>query len=54
LLHFSEVSILIESKYDNSEIELHVSYLVSNATWTPKYDMRVLSEDKSIKVITSY
>ena len=32
------------------EIQLLVSYVVSNASWTPKYDLRVSSADRTMQV----
>ena len=51
LLSFnSEIAILVESKSDDTEVYLYVSYLVNNASWLPKYDIRVFSKDKSMIV----
>ena len=33
-----------------TEVILQVSYIVSNASWSPLYDLRVFSSDKSMKV----
>ena len=33
-----------------TEVELTVSYVVSKAKWTPKYDIRVFSNDGKLKV----
>ena len=44
-----EVNILIES-YEEEEVKLFVSYVVSDAGWLPKYDLRVHSRDKNLKV----
>lgn len=44
-----ELSILLDAK-QNGRIELHVSYVVSNARWSPKYDVRVNSESKRMQV----
>jgi hypothetical protein len=55
LVHFSdlfscrELSILVDSPED-AEIELYVSYIVYEAKWTPKYDVRVFTNDKQLKV----
>ena len=46
----SEITILVESKSDDTEVYLYVSYLVNNASWIPKYDIRVFSKDKSMIV----
>ena len=32
------------------EIQLLVSYVVSNASWTPKYDLRVASAERTMQV----
>lgn len=32
------------------QIHLRVSYLVSNASWKPKYDIRVSSKERTMKV----
>eukprot|EP00116_Pleurobrachia_bachei_P005337 sb/3465599/ len=45
-----EVEILIEA-YDQEDIKLFVSYVVSDAGWVPKYDLRVHSRDKNLKVL---
>jgi uncharacterized protein (TIGR02231 family) len=45
-----EIVILVESpplKIDN-QVTLLISYVVYNASWTPKYDIRVFSKDKSM------
>ena len=39
----SEIHILIESDKENNELDLYITYLVQNARWTPKYDIRVKS-----------
>jgi uncharacterized protein (TIGR02231 family) len=47
-----EIVILVESpplKIDN-QVTLLISYVVYNASWTPKYDIRVFSKDKSMIV----
>lgn len=46
----SEITILVEGLKDTNEIFLHVSYVVYNASWTPKYDIRVFSNDKTMIV----
>lgn len=46
----TEIVILVEGKKDDTEVYLFVSYLVSNASWIPKYDIRVFSKDKSMIV----
>jgi hypothetical protein len=52
-LHFTskrEIKILVDAKSDQTEVDLFVSYIVYNASWTPKYDLRVFSKEKSIIV----
>lgn len=36
---------------ERGEIELDLSYLVRDASWTPSYDIRVSTEDKLLKVV---
>jgi hypothetical protein len=38
------VSIILEAEEDG-DIELDVSYVVTNARWTPVYDLRVYTTD---------
>ena len=47
---FSEIKILIEAKNDDTEISLLLSYVINNASWTPKYDIRVYSDSKTMNV----
>ena len=35
---------------ETAEIQLLVSYVVSNASWSPKYDLRVSSDDRTMEV----
>ena len=35
---------------ESSEIQLLVSYVVSNASWSPKYDLRVASSERTMQV----
>ena len=35
---------------EKGEIQLLVSYVVSNAKWTPKYDLRVSSAERTMQV----
>ena len=44
-----ELLILLEAA-EPVEVELYVSYVVSKAKWSPKYDIRVFSADNSMKV----
>ena len=34
----------------NTDVELALSYIVSSASWSPQYDLRVFSNDKTMKV----
>ena len=43
------LSILIDA-YDEGEVEVHFSYVVSKVKWTPRYDIRVYSRDNALKV----
>ena len=44
-----ELSILLETAED-LDVELFVSYVVNKAKWSPKYDIRVFSNDSTMKV----
>lgn len=35
---------------EEAEIQLLISYVVSNASWTPKYDLRVSSAERAMQV----
>jgi hypothetical protein len=35
---------------ESAEIQLLVSYVVSNASWSPKYDLRVSSGERTMQV----
>lgn len=35
---------------ETAEIQLLVSYVVSNASWSPKYDLRVSSSERTMQV----
>ena len=43
------IGVLLEVK-ETSEVKLRFSYLVHDAGWTPKYDLRVSSVDKKMEV----
>lgn len=43
------MQILIEA-YNSEDVKLFVSYVVNDAGWVPKYDLRVHSRDKNLKV----
>lgn len=47
-----EVKILVNSKADDTEINLTISYIVYRASWSPKYDIRAFGKDK--KLIINY
>lgn len=44
-----QLSIYIEG-FEDGEIEIIISYVVMNASWKPKYDVRVNSADQILKV----
>ena len=35
---------------DDTDVVLALSYVVSNASWSPQYDLRVFSNNKTMKV----
>lgn len=43
------ISIFLSVK-ESADIQLLVSYVVSNSSWTPKYDIRVSSDDRVMQV----
>ena len=43
------IGILLSVK-EEAEIQLLVSYVVTNASWSPKYDLRVSSEERTMHV----
>ena len=43
------VCISLEAAND-TDVELALSYVVSSASWSPQYDLRVFSNDKTMKV----
>jgi len=43
------VCISLEATSDTAVV-LALSYVVSNASWIPQYDLRVFSHDKTMKV----
>lgn len=45
------IGILLNVKEEGSQIQLRVSYLVSNASWKPKYDLRVSSKERTMEVV---
>ncbi len=49
---FSEVSIILDCK-KVCEVELTLSYIVRDASWTPSYDVRVFSGEKQMKVASN-
>ena len=44
-----QVSILLEAE-NQTEIKLILSYVVSNASWTPLYDLRAFTKDNTLQV----
>ena len=49
LYYCRSVKIILEAE-QKVEIVLILCYVVSNASWTPAYDVRVFTEDKTMKV----
>ncbi|PAA53507.1 hypothetical protein BOX15_Mlig023287g1 [Macrostomum lignano] len=49
-LQSREVSVVLESQ-EATQLELHFSYVVSRARWSPKYDIRVFSNESAMKII---
>ena len=47
------VCISLEAAND-TDVELALSYVVSSASWSPQYDLRVFSNDKTMKVCHNY
>ncbi len=43
------IGILLTIK-EEGDVQLLVSYVVSNASWTPKYDLRVSSVERTMHV----
>lgn len=43
------IGILLTVK-ESAEVQLLVSYVVTNASWTPKYDLRVSSAERTMEV----
>ncbi|CAF1033344.1 unnamed protein product [Brachionus calyciflorus] len=43
-----EITILVQCNLEKSDIELDISYLVRNASWSPKYDIRVNGKERSM------
>ncbi len=41
---------MIDVKSDDAEVQLFVSYIVYNASWSPKYDIRVFTKEKTMTV----
>ena len=39
---------MLESKEDNAKATIYLTYIVYDASWTPKYDVRVLSAEKKL------
>lgn len=47
--NFREISIMLDAEEAGS-VELDVSYVVWNAFWSPSYDLRVSTDEKTMKV----
>ena len=46
---YRSVCISLEAAED-TDVTLALSYVVSSASWSPQYDLRVFSSDKTMKV----
>jgi uncharacterized protein (TIGR02231 family) len=44
------IGVLLNVRGEGSDIQLRVSYIVSNASWKPKYDLRVSSKERTMEV----
>lgn len=44
------IGILLNVREQAAQVQLRVSYLVSNASWRPKYDIRVSSKERTMEV----
>lgn len=44
------IGILLNVREQAAQVQLRVSYLVSNASWRPKYDVRVSSKERTMEV----
>ena len=44
------IGIILKVNEADATIQLFVSYLVSNASWSPKYDLRVSSQERKMEV----
>ena len=42
--------VLLLEGTEDGEIEVQITYVVTKARWTPKYDIRVFSNDGQLKV----
>ena len=40
----------LKRKNDETQLEIAVSYIVYNASWSPKYDVRVFDKDNSMVI----
>lgn len=49
LFSISSVRVVLKAK-EETDIVIVVSYVVKNASWSPTYDVRVFTKDKSMKV----
>ena len=50
LFLFRNISVLLDAS-KNGEVTLIVSYIVSNASWTPLYDVRVFNKENTMQVL---
>ena len=51
LFSTSSLQVSLETQQDMS-VSLIVSYVISNASWSSAYDVRVFTRDKAMKVYT--
>ena len=44
------IGVLLNVREEGPDVQLRVSYIVSNASWKPKYDLRVSSKERTMEV----
>ena len=44
------IGVLLNVREKGPDVQLRVSYIVSNASWSPKYDLRVSSKERTMEV----
>jgi hypothetical protein len=50
IFYLSEITILLDAKCSKNETNFYLSYVILNASWGPKYDIRVFSNKKDMIV----